>query len=1505
MTIIDRFCEYDGKKVNIFEICSGLILVSDSSLKQKCELFVQLFDTNKNYMIGRNELIFLFRCCIRAISIFMQESKSPKTTEITSLVDELSKRDRRFSENGISTQDFLRFVLNTSIILEFLRNFGLFMSEEFAYNFGENKLRLMYHEYFEAEIKRLNTCYSKEYLKYRKGDRSLKDNLSSNVQKDFESLSNSIKRLEPKYGVKTKRKALKTFRPEREHVYGFRCYDIRDNIILNPNDKLFYTSGSMVISIDLNKEETQQIDNDGDIIFEVVPKEQKIFDNHSTSVQSFDMYVEENNTSSMIASCEGSAENNIIIWDSDTFEVKASLKNYFELGVSKVKFSNNCKFIAVIGRSAEDSQHLAVFNYSKIETFLKSGRKDDKLEFLLSIGSKPVSDMTFDHLDQSIYFTNGESLCKYKIYGDKGLQTLAWQSKLNRSGNANSEFLTCILCPPGRPVLTTTIKGSIYSWDAGFKEISGAHQSAINCFERIDYMQATYGTGSDDGLIKFWTPDLLLVYSIDLMLVYSQMPNTINPSVTHLKYRNGTLVFSTRGGYIYKSTLPPGFQAPDDLEESKYGDQKEKVTLSKHTEQNTVSSQISIVIESVVKGISDQYVTGAALSFISPEIYIIGTNNVLMHWNYKKKSLVKQKKIEYPTKLLTTSQNGNFIAIGCKNGSVLLLSATTFEILFTHSCEKREITSITFSTSNENLAIGYDNGVLEVLSTPMNFKMVMNIRNVNMDPITSLDFSEDNLYLRATFSDMNICLYDVSKYKIMTPHEYGKLAQESWGQWTSSVGYQVQGIWGEYDSELDILGANRSSNKDILAIWDKYGGVKLFRYPCLFFDDPFIRLSQTGGDTSIVLFNYNSTHMFVVGKNDSCIVQYKLNYDEFDPKYNDDNNYNSKVEKEKRNVETIRTKDKDRPDRYLKHLPLLYPSNFDHKEIISQSYTGLNFEMIESVGLNLENIKRPIVSVNEETLIYCSGTNLVRCSLPDQEKYKKKMYFHFHNKPISMIEVSKSRNLIATSEFIDILDGEADQTAKIIIHDFTKQEIISEMWMEKNESCIFAKFSPNEDILVAVTNKPGVGNRLIVLDWANALQIQSFPCGKATICELCFKNDSQFATVSTFQVIFWKLNGVKLEQKYGVYKDVEQEFDNTSATYAFEKSLFFTGHSKGTIGCWQNDELKSEVSGHQGKAVLLMRRHQNDTLFTAGADGVIVRWGYSTLLQRIGPVYEVRESSLREKMGFLSINPSLNDMIIITETGDIIRTGTKTLPKIIMSEVTAQISSICYIDTHRILIVSTYDGRVIEVSFTNKATGPIRQTINSGTFYTAMAYLSDIERIVVSDNKGMLYILKKALDGEESQLASSFTQPSNSVILLKPSPDLRKMIVGSNGGGGKIEVIRIESNRLKRDSIVNLGLAGGILSVDWDKDSAIIFVNTSEGEIKSYNILKGIFLKAVEIRDIEWNTFTSPFSFYAGGLHRNPDGTSDITSVCTRKGFPFIIAGTRNGEVSCFNIDIR
>jgi len=105
-------------------------------------------------------------------------------------------------------------------------------------------------------------------------------------------------------------------------------------------------------------------------------------------------------------------------------------------------------------------------------------------------------------------------------------------------------------------------------------------------------------------------------------------------------------------------------------------------------------------------------------------------------------------KLDFPAKALHMSSNGKYLAVGCMNGSVLIVDPKSLVVTFTFKDRDKDVSCIKFSPDNELLAVAYGHPSCEVLiySVRNHFKNDQKLRG-STSRVTHMDFSKDNKIL--------------------------------------------------------------------------------------------------------------------------------------------------------------------------------------------------------------------------------------------------------------------------------------------------------------------------------------------------------------------------------------------------------------------------------------------------------------------------------------------------------------------------------------------------------------------------------------------------------------------------------------------------------------------------------------------------------------------------------------------------------------------------------------
>jgi microtubule-associated protein-like 6 len=111
-------------------------------------------------------------------------------------------------------------------------------------------------------------------------------------------------------------------------------------------------------------------------------------------------------------------------------------------------------------------------------------------------------------------------------------------------------------------------------------------------------------------------------------------------------------------------------------------------------------------------------------------------------------------------------------------------------------------------------------------------------------------------------------------------------------------------------------------------------------------------------------------------------------------------------------------------------------------------------------------------------------------------------------------------------------------------------EVISQINGFHKSTVGHLSFSPNGSCLLSIGNDKD--NSIAIYDWASKALICATRTGTSRVVGLDWKNDTEFATVDSNNVIFYKLDGKNLSSKKGIMgKKVKGAGRHTCCAFTF------------------------------------------------------------------------------------------------------------------------------------------------------------------------------------------------------------------------------------------------------------------------------------------------------------------------------------------------------------------
>ena len=228
-------------------------------------------------------------------------------------------------------------------------------------------------------------------------------------------------------------------------------------------------------------------------------------------------------------------------------------------------------------------------------------------------------------------------------------------------------------------------------------------------------------------------------------------------------------------------------------------------------------------------------------------------------------------------KSIAISNDGNFIALGFKDGTVKIINIEAWEITHSDNCSKYMISDLKFSPNGNYLAIGSYDQSIRVLNFPeMTSKAVF---KGHSSFIRNIDWAEHSRILHSDSGDNEMLFWNIESG---TKVEKGAIEyrNELWSTWSCIIGWPMQGVWPINCKDVKINTCDRSffyhDKYQLIATGNNIGHVDIFRYPSTIIGSKSIKGKGHSSSVTNVRFGNEKKHLFSTGGNDGCVFQWNI-----------------------------------------------------------------------------------------------------------------------------------------------------------------------------------------------------------------------------------------------------------------------------------------------------------------------------------------------------------------------------------------------------------------------------------------------------------------------------------------------------------------------------------------------------------------------------------------------------------------------------------------------------
>ncbi|CAF1944366.1 unnamed protein product [Rotaria magnacalcarata] len=1276
-----------------------------------------------------------------------------------------------------------------------------------------------------------------------------------------------------------------------EWVYGYRAANCRSNIHLTENGELVYFSAAVAIVQSIEeKDHCRQrffLGHDDDIISSCLHPDRKI-----------------------VATGQIGKNAQICVWNTQgTMKLESLLQGHAD-GVGAINFSADGEKLASVGIDSNNTIKVWSWLRGKILATVAghSERVFDICYFgdrVITCGVKHIRFWTL--LGNTLEFKEG-------LFGKSEALTLLCigtlgRSTTNESRTTNDDESLCF---------TGAINGDLIVWKKNKIDriISGAHNSTIYS---IDINSNGFLTSGKDGCVKEWTRDFAPTGQS------THVPSLINDSeeisVCSIASHNGYCVAGTRDCEIYGFHLNEN-NAPQLLVQGHHD--SSLFALACHPKENI-------------------FVTG-------------GEDCTLRFWNAERMSSITFFTTPYvplspppAIRSIAFTSDGNQIAVGYENGYVEIYRT----ILKPHEEERVQpihtmhdhayrIQSLAFSPHDKYLAVGCNDGTLDIYDVKDQYKNLHFKNTSNSLSVTNMDWTDDEKYLLYTGENKQVFIAKMPSFENLSDKEKENI--HNWSTFTSLRHKEVRGIWNKFAEKTDIVTIDGNEYSGVIAAGDEQGLIKLFRFPSEKRGAHFKKYVGHSSRIGNVCFLHDKSRLITIGTDDRTILQWNflsetdsialvdtrrlstaatsfrlgtddmMNADAVDGTIEDAQlletaqqagtyldsdsedsdsdlsgaEIDSDIEKEKQ-ISYDRTLYREDYQKLKKTMKEKLPPGEKRKK---QPDQGLTLDFV--FGYRGYDCRDNVFSLKTGEIIY----HVAALGIVLNAEQNVQRFYNCHTDDILCLAVSPDMSLVAT--------GQIGRDPPVHVWDPIKMQTSSILKGQHYRGISALGFSRNGKWLASV----GLDDyrTIVIWDWKKGEKLASQRGHNDKIFCLRWNphDDDRFVTVGVKHIKFWTKAGGGMTSKQGVFgKAAGKQGKQNQMCVVFGKTVdsCITGGGDGSIYIWTGTALTKKIDDAHEGPLFAITAVQDKGYVTGGKDSKIILWD-PEFKKRV-KTYELTNKNLApDSRGTLTEDPtavravSLTRRIIVgTRGGEICEIEKDGRIRVVIQghaegemwglSTNPKKYELCTVsDDKTVRVWSLEDRRMIRF----KSFQDLLRTCE---------YSQNGKYIAVGTKTGHFMILNEA----DLTVVVTVEHRNQEVSDIKFSPDDRHLAVGTHDNF--VDIYNVETQ--KRVGICKAN-SSYITHVDWDAKGKLIMTNSGAKEQLFYEAPRGTRITSIKTTDIEkmdWFTWTGVLGLVCEGVWPPATDVTDVNSTDLTKDKQILATGDDFGLVKLFEFPVK
>lgn len=586
-----------------------------------------------------------------------------------------------------------------------------------------------------------------------------------------------------------------------EWIYGFETDVCRKNVLYTKSNDIIYTTGKYAILYS-SREHTQLI-----------------FDKHSEMITSIQIHP----NLQYIASGEDGEHPELIVWDSDTFQVLYRNRGNHHHGIAQVSFSPSGTVVISV-----DNSPIKTLVATRWEdgTVLYKDQMEARISLSCVLLSKDSIAVATDcHLEFWTKYTEGY---------------------IKRDGiflkNKAKEAITCMVpSKNGDNLVTGTIIGKLMLW------------MGINCARQVRAHSGPvtalylcndgYLSAGKDSRIRMWSTSLEARFLFDV----SKFGTSTSVMSIAMSSDNTSILFSTKGADIFEISAIDG----SDLRGGP-----------------------------IVKSHANGTINCMDIHPSKFEFVTVGSDKTLRIVEMKSRTVIRMAQLDVEGRAIAYSPAGDVIAMGTDNAATsgcmfVIINEENLNILHSARDTKSPVTCIKFSPEGETLAIGTNDGSVFLYSVHDDYELVAKCTR-HTTAIIGLDFSVDGEWLQSNSvkGDFHFFNVDDGSYQsnIASMRDVQWNSQSCLYTWhTKAIHNLERGVERQTCCNIPM-----TEEKQQLVCGSNLGQIRVYSYPAVIEGAECFRFHAHVNAVGEAKYCFDGSILITVGKFDRSVIQWSV-----------------------------------------------------------------------------------------------------------------------------------------------------------------------------------------------------------------------------------------------------------------------------------------------------------------------------------------------------------------------------------------------------------------------------------------------------------------------------------------------------------------------------------------------------------------------------------------------------------------------------------------------------